>query len=154
MSTHWVISAIDNLSVNLVANMATLYPAVSDARGVSQHQVYGTEGIFWYVVLHRFAGQLSLGIADAAVDAQAAAVDAQAAAVIANQNALVHERHSHNLDGTAYGLAINFPPNLFAICTRITWQRTTRALIWYLLRTHTGMKCCSSSTSTRNSGST
>jgi hypothetical protein len=23
----------------------------------------------------------------------------------------VYERHSHNLDGTAYGLGINFPPN-------------------------------------------
>jgi len=100
-----LVSSIDDLSITLIANMAAFYPDVNDARAVAQHLVWGTNGVFWYVDLHQFADQLALRISDATLDAQAAAV-------IEHLGDAVYERHSHNLDGTAYGLGINFPPNL------------------------------------------
>jgi hypothetical protein len=100
-----LVSSIDNLSLTLIANMAAFYPDVNDARAVAQHQVEGVNGVFWYVDLHRFADQLALRISDTTLDAQAAAV-------VDHLGNAIYERHSHNLDGTAYGLGINFPPNL------------------------------------------
>jgi len=99
-----LVSSIDDLSVTLIANMAEFYPDVNDARAVAQHEVWGVNGVFWYIDLHRFADQLALRISDTTVDAQAAAV-------VDNLGNAIYERHSHNLDGTAYGLGINFPPN-------------------------------------------
>jgi len=100
-----LVSSIDNLSVTLIANMAAFYPDVNDARAVAQHEVWGVNGVFWYVDLYRFADQLALRISDTTLDAQAAAV-------VDHLGNAIYERHSHNLDGTAYGLGINFPPNL------------------------------------------
>jgi hypothetical protein len=100
-----LVSSIDDLSVTLIANMAVFYPDVNDARAVAQHEVGGINGVFWYVDLHRFADQLALRVSDTTLDAQAAAV-------VDHLGNAIYERHSHNLDGTAYGLGINFPPNL------------------------------------------
>jgi len=100
-----LVSSIDNLSDTLIANMAEFSPDVNAARAVAQHQVGGVAGTFWYVDLHRFADQLALRISDTTLDAQAAAV-------VDHLGNAIYERHSHNLDGTAYGLGINFPPNL------------------------------------------
>jgi hypothetical protein len=100
-----LVSSIDDLSNSLIANMAVFYTAINSARGVAQHLVGGTNGVFWYVDLHRFADKLIININDSIVDSQAAAV-------IGNLSAATYERHSHNLDGTSYGLGINFPPNL------------------------------------------
>lgn len=97
--------SIDALSGYLIANMAKYYPAIDDARAVAQHQVYGVNGSFWYVDLYQFVDQLALRIPDPTVAALAQRVK------IDLDNA-IYERHSHNLDGKAYGLGINFPPNL------------------------------------------
>jgi len=99
-----LVSSLDSLSITLIANMAEFYPDVKDARAVAQHEVWGINGVFWYVDLHRFADQLALRISDTTIDAQASAV-------VDNLGNAIYERHSHNLDGTAYGLGINFPPN-------------------------------------------
>jgi Clostripain family len=100
-----LVSSIDDLSVTLIANMAAFYPDANDARAVAQHLVWGVNGVFWYVDLHRFVDQLALRIADTTLDAQAAAV-------VDHLGNAIYERHSHNLDGMSYGLGINFPPNL------------------------------------------
>ncbi len=97
--------SIDNLSVTLLAKMAQFYPAIGSARAVAQHQVNGVNGVFWYIDLHRFADQLALNVSDPIVKTQAAAI-------VNHLNNAINERHSHNLDGSAYGLGINFPPNL------------------------------------------
>jgi hypothetical protein len=100
-----LIAAIDNFSLTLIANMATYHSQVNSARANAQHQIGGTDGTFWYVDLHRFADQIAFRINDATIDSQAAAVSASIESTL-------YERHSHNLDGTAYGIGVNFPPNL------------------------------------------
>jgi len=100
-----LVSAVDNLSVNLIANMATYHGQVESARSNAQHQIEGINGVFWYVDLHHFADQIASRINDATIDSQAAAVSASVESTL-------YERHSPNLDGEAYGIAINFPPNL------------------------------------------
>ena len=100
-----LVSAVDNLSVTLIANMATYHGKVESARSNAQHQIEGINGEFWYVDLHVFADQIAIRINDASIDSQAAAVSASVESTL-------YERHSHNLDGKAYGMAINFPPNL------------------------------------------
>jgi hypothetical protein len=100
-----LVSAVDNLSVTLIANMATNHGQVESARSNAQHQIEGINGTFWYVDLHHFADQIAFRINDATIDSQAAAVSASVESTL-------YERHSHNLDGKAYGIAINFPPNL------------------------------------------
>jgi hypothetical protein len=100
-----LVKAIDNLSITLIADMPVYHGQVSSARSNAQHQIEGTNGVFWYVDLHVFADQIAFRISDATIDSKAAAVSA------AVENTL-YERHSHNLDGKAYGLAINFPPDL------------------------------------------
>jgi len=100
-----LVSAVDNLSATLIANMATYHGQVESARSNAQHQIEGINGEFWYVDLHDFADQIAFRINDATIDSQAAAVSASVESTL-------YERHSHNLDGKAYGIAINFPPNL------------------------------------------
>jgi len=100
-----LISAVDNLSITLIANMATYHGKVESARSNAQHQIEGVGGTFWYIDLHEFADQIAFRINDATIDGQAAAVSASIESTL-------YERHSHNLDGKAYGIAINFPPNL------------------------------------------
>jgi hypothetical protein len=100
-----LITAIDNFPLTLIANMATYHSQVNSARSNAQHQIGGTDGTFWYVDLHRFADQIAFRINDATIDSQAAAVSASVESTL-------YERHSHNLDGTAYGIGVNFPPNL------------------------------------------
>jgi len=99
-------SSIDALSLTLIANMQKFTSAIGSARSNAQHQVQGSNaGIFWYVDIHNFADQLIKRISDTTVSSQAAAV-------INNIGSTLYERHSNNLDGTLYGLGVNFPPNL------------------------------------------
>lgn len=100
-----LVSAVDNLSVSLIANLATYHGQVESARSNAQHQIEGINGTFWYVDLHNFADQIALRVNDATIDGQATAVSATI-------ESSLYERHSHNLDGKAYGIAVNFPPNL------------------------------------------
>jgi len=98
-----LVSAIDSLSTTLLNNMAADYPAVSNARAVAQHLVYGTNGVFWYVDLERFVDQLASAIPT---------LSTEASAVCNFQNAATYEQSSPALVGKSYGLGINFPPNL------------------------------------------
>ena len=101
-----LITAVDDFSIRLIDIMSQHHDDVNSARSNAQHQSGGgTNGVFWYVDLHVFCEEIAKRIIDATLNAQANDV------IIAQLSA-VYERHSHNVDGASYGLAINFPPNL------------------------------------------
>ncbi len=99
-----LVSAIDTVSLTLLSNMKKYNNAIGGARSVAQHQVWGTNGVFWYVDIKVFFDTLAKKANDATITTQSAAVTQALAATI-------YERHSGNLNGTINGAGINFPPN-------------------------------------------
>jgi len=99
-----IVTAVDNLSLTLIANMKAYSSSIGSARSVAQHMVYGSNGVFWFIDLRVFVDQLANSIPNGTIAAQTAAVKT------AMGNA-VYERHTKQLEGKQYGLSINFPPN-------------------------------------------
>jgi len=101
-----LITSIDDFSISLISIMDQQHGEINSARSNSQHQSGGgINGVFWYVDLHVFAEEIIKRVDDMSLNDYANAVmDAQSDAV--------YERHSNNVEGSSYGLAINFPPNL------------------------------------------
>jgi hypothetical protein len=100
-----LVTAVDTLSVKLLNNMSKYKSAIGGSRSNAQHQVWGTNGVFWYVDLKVFVQELAKRAKDPAITSLCnAIVSAQAAALT--------EYHSSNLAGSVNGMGVNFPPNL------------------------------------------